>query len=67
MPREGAPCPKSRKIAAILVADVVGYNRLIRADEDRRMSRLRGLRSDLIDSSIGEPKPMTTYQCFHSV
>jgi hypothetical protein len=35
---------------------------LIGADE-----RLRGLRSDLIDSSIGEPKPMTTYQCFHSV
>src|SRR5947209_8820188 len=38
-----------RKIAAILVADVVGYSRLAGADEDRTLSRLRGLRSDLID------------------
>ena len=36
------------KIAAILVADVVGYSRLAGADEDRTLSRLRGLRSDLI-------------------
>jgi adenylate cyclase len=41
-----------RKIAAILVADVVGYSRLARADEDRTLSRLRGLRSDLIDPAI---------------
>jgi class 3 adenylate cyclase len=38
-----------RKIAAILVADIVGYSRLAGADEDRTLSRLRGLRSDLID------------------
>jgi adenylate cyclase len=38
-----------RKIAAILVADVVGYSRLAGADEDRTLSRLRGLRSGLID------------------
>jgi adenylate cyclase len=36
-----------RKIAAILVADVVGYSRLAGVDEDRTLSRLRGLRSDL--------------------
>ena len=42
-----------RKIAAILVADVVGYSRLAAADEDRTLSRLRGLRSDLIDPAIG--------------
>ena len=41
-----------RKIAAILVADVVGYGRLAGADEDRTLSRLRGLRSDLIDPAI---------------
>ena len=39
----------SAKIAAILVADVVGYSRLAGADEDRTLSRLRALRSDLID------------------
>src|SRR5271163_3547781 len=43
---------ETRKIAAILVADVVGYSRLAGADEDRTMSRLRGLRSDLINPAI---------------
>ena len=43
---------EARKIAAILVADVVGYSRLAGADEDRTLSRLRGLRSDLIDPAI---------------
>src|ERR1700723_483614 len=42
----------TRKIAAILVADIVGYSRLAAADEDRTLSRLRGLRSDLIDPAI---------------
>jgi len=43
---------ETRKIAAILVADVVGYSRLAGADEDRTLSRLRGLRSDLIDPAV---------------
>ena len=43
---------ETRKIAAILVADVVGYGRLAGADEDRTLSRLRGLWSDLIDPAI---------------
>ena len=42
----------TRKIAAILVADIVGYSRLAGADEDRTLSRLRALRSDLIDPTI---------------
>ena len=42
----------TRKIAAILVADIVGYSRLAAADEDRTLSRLRGLRSDLVDPAI---------------
>jgi adenylate cyclase len=43
---------ETRKIAAILVADVVGYGRLTGADEDRTLARLRALRSDLIDPLI---------------
>ncbi len=42
----------TRKLAAILVADVVGYSRLAGADEDRTLARLRTLRSDLIDPII---------------
>ena len=42
----------TRKLAAILVADIVGYSRLAGADEDRVLARLRALRSDLIDPSI---------------
>lgn len=41
-----------RKLAAILVADVVGYSRLAGADEDRILARLRALRSDLVDPTI---------------
>jgi TolB-like protein/class 3 adenylate cyclase len=43
---------ETRKLAAILVADVVGYGRLAGADEDRTLARLRALRSDLIDPTI---------------
>jgi TolB-like protein/class 3 adenylate cyclase len=43
---------ETRKIAAILVAEVVGYSRLAGADEDRTLARLRGLRSDLLDPTI---------------
>jgi adenylate cyclase len=43
---------QTRKIAAILVADVVGYSRLASADEDRTLARLRALRSDLIGPTI---------------
>jgi TolB-like protein/class 3 adenylate cyclase len=43
---------ETRKLAAILVSDVAGYSRLARADEERTLARLRGLRSDLIDPAI---------------
>ena len=43
---------ETRKLAAILVLDVVGYSRLTGADEDRIPARLRALRSDLIDPTI---------------
>jgi adenylate cyclase len=43
---------ETRKLAAILVSDVVGYSLLAVADEDRILARLRTLRSDLIDPTI---------------
>ena len=43
---------ETRKLAAILAADVVGYSRLAGVDEDRTLARLRALRSDLIDPTI---------------
>jgi hypothetical protein len=43
---------ETRKIAAILVADVVGYSLLAGADEEGTLSRLRALRRDLIDPAI---------------
>src|ERR1700691_4658697 len=52
MAAEGRAMSETRKIAAILVADVVGYSRLAGTDEDRTLARLRGLRSDLIDPAI---------------
>ena len=47
---------ENRKIAAILVADVVGYSRLAGADEEGTLKRLRVLRSDLIDPTIAVHK-----------
>jgi adenylate cyclase len=43
---------ETRKIAAILATDVVGFSRLTGADEDRTLARLRALRSDVIDPTI---------------
>jgi adenylate cyclase len=43
---------ETRKLAAILAADVVGFSRMTAADEDRALARLRALRSDLIDPTI---------------
>ena len=43
---------ETRKLVAILVADVVSYSRLAGADEDRGLSRRRGLSSVLISHAI---------------
>jgi TolB-like protein/class 3 adenylate cyclase len=50
---------ETRKIAAILVADVVGYSRLAGADEEGTLARLRALRSDLIDPAIAAHRGRT--------
>jgi adenylate cyclase len=43
---------ETRKLAAILAAEVVGYSKLAGSDEERTLARLRALRSDLIDPTI---------------
>ena len=44
--------PAQRRLAAILAADVVGYSRLMGADEEGTLRRLKALRADLIDPTI---------------
>jgi adenylate cyclase len=46
--------PMERRLAAILATDVVGYSRLIRADEEGTIAALKALRADLIDPKIAE-------------
>jgi TolB-like protein/class 3 adenylate cyclase/Tfp pilus assembly protein PilF len=43
-----------RRLVAILAADVVGYSRLIRADEEATLAALKGIRKDVIDPKIAE-------------
>ena len=43
-----------RRLAAILTADVVGYSRLIRADEEGTLAALKTLRENIIDPKIAE-------------
>jgi adenylate cyclase len=42
----------TRRLAAILAADVAGYSRLIGADEEGTLDRLRSIRADVIDPKI---------------
>jgi adenylate cyclase len=43
-----------RRLAAIFAADVAGYSRLVGADEEGTLARLRAHRRELIDSKIAE-------------
>jgi adenylate cyclase len=43
-----------RKLAAILVADIAGYSRLVGLDEEGTLARRRALRRELIDPTIAE-------------
>lgn len=43
-----------RRLAAILAADVVGYSRLMRADEEGTIAALLSMRRDLIDPKVIE-------------
>jgi hypothetical protein len=48
----GGTLAETRKIAAILAADVVGFSRMASADEDRTLARLRALRARRARTSL---------------
>ena len=45
---------QTRRLAAILAADVAGYSRLMGADEEGTLERLQALRHELLDPKIAE-------------
>ena len=45
---------QTRRLAAILAADVAGYSRLMGADEEGTLERLKALRRELLDPRIAE-------------
>jgi TolB-like protein len=46
------PARVERRLAAILAADVAGYSRLVEADEEGTLGRLKALRAEIIDPQI---------------
>jgi class 3 adenylate cyclase len=45
---------QTRRLAAILAADVAGYSRLMGADEEGTLERLKALRHEFLDQKIAE-------------
>src|SRR5271156_5546792 len=45
---------QTRRLAAIVAADVAGYSRLMGADEEGTLERLKALRRELLDPKIAE-------------
>jgi adenylate cyclase len=45
---------QTRRLAAILAADVAGYSRLMGADEEGTLARFKAHRQELIDPNIAE-------------
>lgn len=54
-----------RRLAAILVADVVGYSRLVREDEEGTIKALRNLRRERIEPIIKDPDGGAGSACSH--
>jgi adenylate cyclase len=54
MDMERPEVPVVRRLAAILAADVAGYSRLMGADEEGTLKRLKGHRCALVDPKIAE-------------
>ena len=50
----------TRRLAAILAADVAGYSRLIGRDEEGTLARLKAHRRELIDPKIAKPPSSAT-------
>ena len=42
----------TRRLAAILAADVAGYSRLIGTDEEGTLNRLRSIQAEIIDPKV---------------
>jgi class 3 adenylate cyclase len=53
-PLPEAPGPGERRLAAILAMDVVGYSRMMEADEDATLARLRWLRQTLVEPHVAQ-------------
>ena len=45
---------QTRRLAAILAADVAGYSRLMGADEEGTLERLKTLRREVLDPKIAD-------------
>src|SRR5437016_2829072 len=45
---------QTRRLTAILAADVAGYSRLMGADEEGTLERLKALRRELLDPRVAE-------------
>src|SRR5712691_4451279 len=48
------PIASTRRLAAILAADAAGYSRLMGADEEGTLERLKSLRREPLDPQIAE-------------
>ena len=44
--------PNQRRLAAVLIADVAGYSRLIGTDEERTLDTLATIRSSIVDPAV---------------
>lgn len=44
-----------RRLAAIVIADVVGYTRLMERDDTGTFARLRTIRDEVVDPAIVSP------------
>jgi adenylate cyclase len=42
-----------RRLAVVLAADVAGYSRLMRTDEEGALARLKAVRKTLVDPATG--------------
>ena len=45
----------TRRLAAIVIADVVGYTRLMERDDTGTFSRLRNIRDEVVDPAVVSP------------
>ena len=60
---------QTRRLAAILAADVAGYSRLMGADEEGTLAALRAIRRELADPKIKErwfvvPQILAVRECW---